>query len=96
MRFDQPAYVVRSCVGRSFESRQANALLVGIQHPQCAIVCAHQRQRAFQYCGCYFAKVRSGIERVGYLQQRFSGLGLAFLVGVDSGVLVPNGQLRRD
>ena len=96
MGFDQSSHVVRDRLGRCLESRQANALFIRVEDAQGAIVSAYQRQRALQHCRGYFAKVRARVQCVGDLQQRSSGLSFAFLIGIDSGVLVTDRQLGGD
>ena len=71
-------------------------MLISIEYAQRAVIRADQRHGALQHCRSHFSEIRSRVKCVGNLEQRLRRFGFAFLVAVDSCVLISNPQLRRD
>ncbi len=81
---------------RGFERGETDATARRIEHAKRRIVSADKRDRALQHERRHFTKIRSRIQRVRDRQQRPLRFSFAFLVGVETRVLISNRDLSGD
>src|SRR4030095_2779832 len=78
------------------ESRKTDSTASRVEHAERRIVGPHQRNGSLQHQRRYLAKIRAGIQRIGNRQERALCFSFAFLVGVESCVLIADRDLSRD
>ena len=83
-------------IGRRLECAQTEATARRIEHAKRRIISVHECNRAFQDEGRNLAKIRTRIQRIRDRQQRALRFCLAFLVGVETRVLITDRDLPRD